>query len=843
MNDSSLRNDLLSFFTFQYGDLHEGYISFWIDGVTSFAKVTDLNRAVDLSLARRDSANVYYGVALRRKELVGQRGGKLECSAVTCLWLDIDVGTFGHKAKNLPPDVGSVTPLLADLGINPSAIVNSAGGLHVYYRLKQPFLFASKDDISRFERLNRALNNRFAELCKTKGWDADAQTANLDRILRVPYTFNMKEGGQRPVTLVGTDDVRHDFDTLERLFCGTSAIPSATTPTADSAPMPADKALEHLRKKLKTIRKKSVAPIAAAVLAGESLASGGERDSTLHKICSTIATIDPESDPETLAEVLRPSLTKWASEPGASLTVDEEIAKAIDKISRSQAYGKEKRAKDETEATKMKQLSIALARRLQGEKGNYTDDEIAQFANDQNCTVDEFQKRWIVQKGKAFYVYVDGKYKGPRHKDELECALPTDLAPAPVTWSITNEDGKIRKRTAKEMAAYYGSVAGRIVADLRIDKSYYDPETETFYEAVCPRRNIEPAFHTQVDRWLRLLGGSNADKLLDWLATVTDLSRQTCALYFSGTPGAGKGMFAKGVARLWNDGAPTKLANILNGFNHDLTRCPLIFADEKLPDKKGISTELREIIGTETMTLARKYMDNAELKGAVRVVIAGNNEHLLAVDKDEELGPDDLEAIAGRFLHIDVTPEARAYLESIGGASGTVGWVDKDMIAAHCLWLAANRNVVPGKRFLVEGHMTQMHEMLATAGKWTALTCEWIARHLVDPSPAVNAKLGVIVGGGELLVNSHVIVDCWDSYIKSSGRPSVQLVGRSLTNIAAGDKRKGNVRYHRIKTEALLRWTDKNQIGDVEAMRALIAGPVIEPKPLGKQVKAMEGVN
>jgi hypothetical protein len=421
--------------------------------------------------------------------------------------------------------------------------------------------------------------------------------------------------------------------------------------------------------------------------------------------------------------------------------------------------------------------------------------------------------------------------------------LPTDLSPAPVTWTVTNEDGKIRKRTAKEMAAYYGSVAGRIVADLRIDKSYYDPSTETFYEAVCPRRNIEPVFSTQIDRWLRLLGADNSDKLLDWLATVTDLSRQTCALYFSGTPGAGKGMFAKGVARLWNDGAPTKLANILNGFNHDLTRCPLIFADEKLPDKKGISTELREIIGNETMTLARKYMDNAELKGAVRVVIAGNNEHLLAVDKDEELGPDDLEAIAGRFLHIEVTPAAREYLESIGGASGTEGWVDRDMIAAHCLWLAANRTVTPGKRFLVEGHMTQMHEMLATAGKWTALTCEWIVRHLVEAAPAVNAKLGVIVGGGELLVNSHIIADCWDSYIRTSGRPSVQLVGRSLTNIAAGTKRHGNVRYHRVKHEALFRWADKNQIGDVDSMKAMISGPVIEPKIAGKQLTRMEGVN
>jgi hypothetical protein len=836
---SDLRSQLRDFFTFHYSDSPTGYINIWVDGPSYYASVSDIDKAIDLVLSRRESANIYYGVALRKEELPpNRRGAKLDCLSVSSLWLDIDVGTFGHKAKNLPPDVASVMPLLTELRMNPSAIVNSAGGLHVYYRLDAPFQLTTRDDILRFERLNRALNKAFGALCAARGWEADIQTCNVDRILRVPFTFNMKEGGQRPVELVGIDTPRYSFTELEARFCGTKStaavVPAAAASLDDTESVPADKAIAHVIKKLKNIRRKGLAEIAQAVIKGESLASGGERDATLHKICAAIATIDPDSDPETLAEVLRPSLEQWADEPGAGLTVDEELAKAVDKIARSQSYGKEKRSQTETENSKMRQLSIVLARRLQGEKGDYTDDEIRQFANDQNCTVDEFQKRWLIQKGKSFYVYVDGKYKGPRHKDELECALPVDLAPASVQWSYTTSDGKDKRRTAKEMAAFYGSVASRIVADLRIDKSYYDPDTETFYEAVCPRRNIEPVFHTQVDRWLRLLGGANADKLLDWLATATDLTRQTCALYFSGTSGAGKGMFAKGIARLWNDGAPTSLANILNGFNHDLTRCPLIFADEKLPDIKGISTKLREIIGTETMTLARKYMDNAELKGAVRIVIAGNNQHLLAVDKDEELGPDDLEAVAGRFLHITVEPAARAYLESLGGAEGTKGWVDKDIIAAHVLWLAANREVVPGKRFLVEGHMTQMHEMLATAGKWTALTCEWIVRHLVDASPAVNSKSGVIVGGGELLVNSHVIVDCWDSYIRSAGRPSVQLIGRSLTNISSGDKRLNSIRYKKIKVEALMRWADTNQIGDVDVMKAAIAGPVTEPRIVGK---------
>lgn len=819
-----IRASLLQFFTAQFATSDpSNFVSLFIDGACHFSPVSNLEKAVDLVLSRRESANVYYGVATRSEDLTAQRkrGGKNECAEVGCLWLDVDIGTVGHKAKDLPPDEASVVPLLVELGIAPSLIVATGGGLHAYYRLVTPFKLGTPESVARFETLNRAINNRFAELCAARGWAADSQTANVDRILRVPFTYNMKDGQQRPVYLVDDNNTTHDFDDLETRFVVRAPQVPAISPPTD------DEVKAHVITKLKRIRKPGLAEIARAVVDGESFAAAGERDVTLHKIASAVATIAPDAEPETLAEVFRPSFEKWAEEGHDD--VENLIALAVDKIARSQAFGKKKQAEAQALEDHARQLQIRLARTATGSnrEGAYTEEELTQFAAEQNCPRSDFERRWVVQKNKAFWVYSDAGYIGPRHRDELDCALPVDLSPAPVDWTTMTEKGP-RKRTAKEVAALYGTVASRIVADLTIDRSYLDPATKTFYEAVCPRRKLEPVFNTQVDTWLRLLGGTEADRFLDWIATVGDLTRQTCALYLSGAPGAGKGMFAKGIARLWNEGAPTKLANILNGFNHDLTRCPLVFADERLPNKPGISSDLRELIGTESMTLARKFMDNAELRGAIRIIIAGNNEHLLAVDKDEELTPDDLEAIAGRFLHIDVSVAAKAYIDSIGGVHGaTKDWVSGDVIAKHALWLHANRTVVPGKRFLVEGHMSRMHELLATAGKWPSLACEWVVRQIISPAVVVLNSQGVIVGNGEVLINTTCMIDNWELFIKSSGRPSAALIGRAMGNMSTGTTRRNGVRYHVIDVGRLLRWADRSQIGDPEALAKTIAGDVV----------------
>jgi hypothetical protein len=461
-----------------------------------------------------------------------------------------------------------------------------------------------------------------------------------------------------------------------------------------------------------------------------------------------------------------------------------------------------------------------------------------EFAARHRTTIEGLLRQLIVVRHPAYYVLVDGDYKAPIKQQELDLSLPRDLARAPVEWTVDTEDGPRRKNT-REMLLDYGVVTRNVIADLTISSGFYDPGTETFFEAVCQQRKVEPRFHSEIDQWLKLLGGPDAEKLQDWIATFDRLDRQTCALYLSGKKGAGKTMLATGLARYWSEAGPTELGRILDGFNADLARCPLVFADEHLPRRppgQVTSAVLRQLVASETRTLSRKFLPNCDLRGAIRLILCANNDRMLALG-NEDLSEDDLDAIAGRFLHIHVSDAPAKYLANIGGRSATDGWVSRDMILAHAFWLKENREVVPGDRFLVEGHATRMHRSLAMQPRASALALEWIARYLDGVTPDVARADIIRIGDGEILVNGPGMGDHWRTYIKSEFPPTTTMLGRALGNLAKGTStkrengagnsaaRNRNRRFHRINPELVFQWAEQNQVGDVDAMRKMINAP------------------
>src|SRR5690606_32527461 len=125
-----------------------------------------------------------------------------------------------------------------------------------------------------------------------------------------------------------------------------------------------------------------------------------------------------------------------------------------------------------------------------------------------------------------------------------------------------------------------------------------------------------------------------AEKLIDWVASVMRLDRQSCAIYIDGAPGVGKNLLATGLARLWHTGGASELGRVLEGFNDVLTQCPLVFADEALPQRRGITAELRRLIGSTARNLNRKFLPVCNLDGAIRLIIAGNNDRLLDTGED-----------------------------------------------------------------------------------------------------------------------------------------------------------------------------------------------------------------
>jgi hypothetical protein len=188
-----------------------------------------------------------------------------------------------------------------------------------------------------------------------------------------------------------------------------------------------------------------------------------------------------------------------------------------------------------------------------------------------------------------------------------------------------------------------------------------------------------------------------------------------------------------------------------------------------------------------------------------------------------------------------VTPKtAKDFLDSIGGAQGTRDWVEGDRIAKHALWLAQHRQVVPGARFLVEGHVTEMHNLLATQGHVASLVCEALARYLADPnkfSRQPQAKL-IVCGNGKLLVNTSAISILAGLYLDESVRlPSSNKIGRALGNLAKDQARVGTTRYWEVNSDLVIGWAERTQIGDPDAMRQRIA----DPPPVVMDMAAITG--
>ncbi|MEE8526135.1 MAG: hypothetical protein V3T72_19535, partial [Thermoanaerobaculia bacterium] len=80
---------------------------------------TDLDQAAAFAAGRSPTEDVYFSVVLQDFDTLyanarhafgdgypasSVRGGNSTAAVLTALWLDLDVGTEGHRAKSYPPD-------------------------------------------------------------------------------------------------------------------------------------------------------------------------------------------------------------------------------------------------------------------------------------------------------------------------------------------------------------------------------------------------------------------------------------------------------------------------------------------------------------------------------------------------------------------------------------------------------------------------------------------------------------------------------------------------------------------------------------------------------------------
>lgn len=598
-------------------------------------------------------------------------------------------------------------------------------------------------------------------------------------------------------------------------------------------------------------------------LRGDVLAEEGSRDDTLNRVCAAIRFAVPPTVPTAaLLAILSESVSKFERKilpTGELEDWIEEARKKLDRaLERRIAHDAARAATNEeifgrlrAEAARSGHLPDRVAVEASTTTdapgsseqpdpsgapkivGPYEESDLAEWARKQRCAdVLDFQRRWIIARADSFYIFVEGRYLPPIPRSNLEHSLLRDLARAPVSLFATDQRGNTRMREVRAILHDYSTVARQVEASLSLQSSFYEPASQTFFEATTPLRRLEPRFHEHVDTWLRLLDPT--ERLLDWVATVSRLDRQACAVYLDGPGGIGKTLLASGLARLWTTGGPSELARVLDGFNESLIACPLVLADEALPTRKGITAELRRFIGSTKRTLNRKFLPAAPLEGAVRVIIAGNNDRLL--DTGEELSTNDLEAIAGRIYYLRTDERPKKFLDAIGGPPTIQRWITEDQIAEHSLWLRANRQVNESGRFLVEGNASEFHKHLATGAGMASLVCEWLARFLADAAPLPTPL--VMVGSGEVWVNTEALAKetNWQRYVPSTKVPTAAQLGRALRSLshegASAIVNGKAITYHRIEAGLILNWVERLQIGDVGSIRAKLEGnnPVIQER-------------
>lgn len=197
-----------------------------------------LTAAATYTKAKTTKADVYYSVGVLRKALAkGKRGGAKDVAGIACLWADVDFATgLDHKGKSLPPDQASALTILDELPVPPSIIVHSGAGLHAYWLLACPWVFAHEEDRAQAGTLVERWQAMIRRRMEARGWSLDT-THDLARVLRVPNTLHHKDPSNiRPVLVLrpagGMSESKgllHRYDTAALEACASAEADECTT--------------------------------------------------------------------------------------------------------------------------------------------------------------------------------------------------------------------------------------------------------------------------------------------------------------------------------------------------------------------------------------------------------------------------------------------------------------------------------------------------------------------------------------------------------------------------------------------------------------------------------------
>lgn len=555
----------------------------------------------------------------------------------------------------------------------------------------------------------------------------------------------------------------------------------------------------------KAAEARAIGEIAVAGLSGHAMApdKGGTRDATLFRLACSLASEFPTTDPQALAAEFEPSCSHWTD------CARDPVLNLREKIERKQREVRAARgtAGEALSGRQTENLAIALRRRHP-----YTPEELAEYSAAHALPL---SRRWLVALDDSVWAQIDGSYVGPWRGLAAGPAVAQALAPASsagVSLYAYDAKGNLALRQTSDLVQSYGVALDDVEADLTAKRAVLDPVRRVLVQAPCPLRDLEPEYNPEIAEWLELLApGTKHESLLNWLAAVTRLEVAAPALYLYGASGAGKNLLAYGLARLWSS-SPSSLAAALDGFNDDLLRCPLVYGDERIPDRNGVprTEELRELVTRQEHSINRKHVRRFVAKGACRVVLSANKPNLTA--RNAELSADDVKALGDRLVSVKVPAAAADWLAQRGGVAFTASWVRDSGIAQHALWLRETRAAVPGTRLAVPSDSAELVAALRVGSGLRWQTLYWICSWLRDPAVHARATTGrepaALLDAGGLWVSYARLAESWTHYLPGERQPSVERVAHAIQDMAREQRAGGVVRYGRLDFTALVSWCD-----------------------------------
>ncbi len=212
------RPSTLAHLTSLFGRLDDGHavgVFGMVDRRTRWSTVDDLHDlATTASVLDRDGQDVGLLVNPRRPGLPPtRRGGAADVSALVAVWADVDLDRPGHAppASGLPLPSEHEAAHVTDVVVpRPSFQVFTPGGLHLYWLLTCPWVFATDADRAEAASLSARWNDHLAEAFRRARLHFD-RTGNLDRHLRPAGTHRRKVGTTLPVVLEDGDGTWPDF--------------------------------------------------------------------------------------------------------------------------------------------------------------------------------------------------------------------------------------------------------------------------------------------------------------------------------------------------------------------------------------------------------------------------------------------------------------------------------------------------------------------------------------------------------------------------------------------------------------------------------------------------------